>query len=111
LDISGTSYGGAEPHPVASRVNCKQQQPQLLMISSHAAQGPSSATTFSVFVSIGGRRGISLIDSGSTNTFMDYTFASKINCSIAATSSQRVKIARGGHLNSSAMIDVIPYFI
>jgi hypothetical protein len=89
----------------------KQQQPQLLMISSHGAQGTSSAATFSVLVTIGGIKGLALVDSGSTNTFMEYTFASKINCSITATSSQWVKIAGGGHLDSSAKIDAISYFI
>jgi hypothetical protein len=55
------------------------QQPQLLMISSYAANGTTSTVTFSVVVFIGGKRGIALIDSGSTDTFMDYTFSSKIN--------------------------------
>jgi hypothetical protein len=34
-----------------------EQQPQLLVISSNAAQGISSPATFSVIVSLGGRKG------------------------------------------------------
>jgi hypothetical protein len=87
------------------------QQPQLLFISSHAAQGTSTAATFSVLVNIGGRRGIALIDSGSTDTFMDYTFASKLSYDIISTSSKKVKVARGGYLDSSAMISASSYTI
>jgi hypothetical protein len=53
----------------------QQQTPQLLLLSAHAANGTSSPATFSVVVIIGGQRGISLVDSGTTDTFMDYSFA------------------------------------
>jgi hypothetical protein len=51
------------------------QQPQLLLISSQAVNGTSSVTTLSLLVFIGGRKGVALVDSGSTHTFMDYSFA------------------------------------
>jgi hypothetical protein len=50
---------------------------------------------FFVLVKIGGRKGIALIDSGSTDTFMDYTFASKVNCSITTTATRQVKVVGG----------------
>jgi hypothetical protein len=50
------------------------QQPQLLMISSNAIEGTSSVATFVMLVIIGGRRGTALVDSGNTNTFMDYSY-------------------------------------
>jgi hypothetical protein len=55
----------------------QQQPPQLLMISTHAATGASSAATFSLMVHIAGKRGIALVDSGSTDTFLVYSFASQ----------------------------------
>jgi hypothetical protein len=81
-----------------------QEQPKLLLISSHAALGTSSAATFSVIVHIGGKRGIALIDSGSIDTFLDYTFASKLTCPIEFCSVQKVKVARGGYLHTYAHI-------
>jgi uncharacterized membrane protein YjjP (DUF1212 family) len=60
------------------------------MISSYATHGTSSTTTFDIIVSIGGKRGLALVDSGSTNTFIDYTFASKICCNIVSTTSKQV---------------------
>jgi hypothetical protein len=87
----------------------QQHQPQLLLISSHAAQGTSLASTFSVIITIGGS-GITLIDRGSTYTFMDYTCASKLNSNIISTSSKLVKVA-GGHLDNNAMTSATSYTI
>jgi hypothetical protein len=87
------------------------EQPQLLMISSHAANGSALVATFSLKISIGGTRGIALVDSGSTDTFIDYTFASKTNCKITSTTSKAVKVVGGGQLNTSAMITSTPYSI
>jgi hypothetical protein len=85
--------------------------PQLLMISTHAANGTSSVATFSVLVVLGGKRGIALIDSGSTDTFMDYAFATKANCAIQTTTTRKVRVARGGHLDTNAITAVTTYSI
>jgi hypothetical protein len=79
--------------------------PQLLLISSHAAKGTSSASTFSAILLIGGKKGVALVDNGSTDTFMDYTFASKLNCAIHSALPPKVAVARGGggvpgHINN-----------
>jgi hypothetical protein len=87
------------------------QTPQLLMISLHATQGTSSTATFSLIVIIGGKKGIALVDSGSTDTFIDYTFASKTHCSIISTKAKRVKVASGGYLDSNAITAQTTYFI
>jgi hypothetical protein len=71
--------------------NEQQQTPQLLILSAHATKGSSSTTTFSVLALIGGKRGISLVDSGSTDTFMYYAFACTLNCSIHSTNSRKVR--------------------
>jgi hypothetical protein len=85
--------------------------PQLLMISSHAVHGTVSAATFSLLVTIGGKKGVALIDSGSTYSFIDCTFASKTSCSITATTSRKVKVAGGGSLDSCAITRPTAYFI
>jgi predicted DNA-binding protein len=78
-----------------------QEQPHLLMLSTHAAQGTSYAATFLVILCMGRKRGISLIDSGSTYTFLDYTFASKAKCSIKQTKSQKVSKSKSCWWRSS----------
>jgi hypothetical protein len=70
--------------------------PQLLMILTHAAKGSSSPATFSTLIQIGGITGVALIDSGSTDSFIDYTFTSKSICSIVTATPMKVKVAWGG---------------
>jgi hypothetical protein len=96
---------------VETTIPPEQQTPQLLMLSAHAAQGTSSATAFSMIVIIGGKRGLTLIDSGSTDTFLDYTFVSKSNCSIITTTAKTVKVIGGGQLESNAITKSTTYFI
>jgi hypothetical protein len=88
-----------------------EQPPQLLMISSHAAHGTSIAATFSVLLTLRGKKGITLIDSGSTDSSVDYIFAGKPSCSIVATESRKVKVAGGGYLESFAALAPTTYFI
>jgi hypothetical protein len=73
--------------------------------------GTSSATTFSLLVLIGGRKGVALVDSGSTHTFMDYSFATNTSCVITSAPSQSVTVAGGGKLNSAAIISSAEYSI
>jgi hypothetical protein len=89
----------------------QQQPPQLMMLLSHAAQGTSSPATFLVVIIIGGKRGLALIDSGCTYTFLDYTFASKCNCNIISSIPKKVKVAGGGYMESSVETTQAPYLI
>jgi hypothetical protein len=89
----------------------QQQTPQLLLLSADAANGTSLPATFSVVVIIGGQRGIALVDSGSTDTFMDYSFANQSSCHIISTTSQAVKVAGGGFLDSCAITGWVSYTI
>jgi hypothetical protein len=52
-----------------------------------------------------------LIDSGSTDNFMDYTFGSQASCPIIATMSRTVKIAGGDSLTSDVVSGLISYTI
>jgi hypothetical protein len=87
------------------------QAPQLLLISSHAAKDTSSAATFSVIVTIGGKRAIALVDCGSTDIFVDYSLASKVHYQMQSLPAQQVAVAGGGHLESSTMIPSATYSI
>jgi hypothetical protein len=58
------------------------QQQQSMHISVQALSGKSSGDTIAVVINIGGKRGLALIDTGSTNTFIDMNFALKTNCEI-----------------------------
>jgi hypothetical protein len=62
-------------------------------------------------VLIGGKQGVALVDSGSTDSFIDYTFASKIRCAIVSTAPLKVKVAGGGYLDTSATTTPTPYII
>jgi hypothetical protein len=87
----------------------QQTQPQLLVISSHVANGTSLAATFSLVVTIAGRRGVALVDNGSTDTFMDYFFAGQLNYHIANTVATKVIMAGGDSLNTSAIMTDVCY--
>jgi hypothetical protein len=58
------------------------QQHQLMHISVQALSGTTSGDTIAVVINIGGKRGLALVDTGSTNTFIDLNFALKTNCEI-----------------------------
>jgi hypothetical protein len=65
-----------------------------------------SAATFSLLIQLGGRLAVALVDSGSTDTFVNSSFATKCNCRATATDLQRVKVAGGGYLETgSRLID------
>jgi hypothetical protein len=81
------------------------------MISSHAVNGTSAPATFSVIVLFGGKSGQALIDSGSIDSFMDYTFASKCACDIISTIYTKVRVAGGGQLDSNVVTASTQYFI
>jgi hypothetical protein len=55
-----------------SKTKKKNKQPELLLISTNAVNGTSSAQTFSLLLMIGGKRALALVDSGSAHTFMNY---------------------------------------
>jgi hypothetical protein len=52
-----------------------------------------------------------LVDSGSTDTFMDYSFGSQLNLPITATTPKMVKVAGGGSLDTSATMTTVTYLI
>lgn len=76
----------------------------LMHISAHAVSGQVTAGTFSVKVTVGGQTGIALIDTGSSSTFIDLSFAVKTTCHIQKRNSAKIAVAGGGQLTSGAII-------
>ena len=76
----------------------------LMHISAHAVSGLVTAGTFSVKVTVGGQTGIALIDTGSSSTFIDLSFAVKTTCHIQKKNSAKIAVAGGGQLTSGAII-------
>ncbi|KAL6629795.1 hypothetical protein ACP70R_029560 [Stipagrostis hirtigluma subsp. patula] len=88
------------PEPDRDSPKADEQNPHLMQISKQAVQGTRSISTFCLLVTLNGKRGVALVDSGSTHTFLDVTFASKAGCLIEDAPLQSVVIAGGGELFS-----------
>jgi hypothetical protein len=86
-------------------------QPDLMQISLQAARGNSSCNTFTVMITIGGKQGLALLDTGSTHTFMDATFSTKIQCHTVSNTLETVQVAGGGTLQTGAHVQDIDYTI
>jgi hypothetical protein len=81
------------------------------MISSHAVKDTSSTATFALVDIIVEKRSIALLDSGSTDTFMEYTFGSQLNLPILTTTPKKVKVVGGGSLDLSAVMQQVTYSV
>lgn len=73
-------------------------------ISTTDVSGTTSSSTLSVLVTIGGKQGIALINTGTTNTFIDLKFAPKTSCELVNTSLKRITVAGGGYLSFGAYV-------
>lgn len=82
---------------------------QLLVISSNAMRGISGPATFSLKTVLGGKQEMMLVDSGSTNSFMDYEFAIKSDCKLVYQLSKKVTVAGGGELCTDARTEKVSY--
>jgi len=97
--------------PFYDAVGSPQATPHVLMISPQAAYGITSVATFSLTLDIGGKKAIALIDSGSTDTFIDSVFASKCNYPTTSTPVKKVQVAGGGFLETGAFLKNCKYSI
>lgn len=84
---------------------------QLLVISSQAMKGGTGPATFSLRTLIGGKPAVMLVDSGSTNSFMDYEFAIRSECKLIFQPVKKVTVAGGGELRTEARTERISYII
>lgn len=99
----------APASPEESEVTPEDEQ--LMMISHHAVKGTTNHATFSLITSSGKRKAMILVDSGSTNSFMDYEFAVRSNCQLRYRPTKKVVVAGGGELCIDAVIETISYKI
>lgn len=67
--------------------------------------------TFSVIVTLGRRRGVALVDSGSSHAFVDLKFATSANCVTQNNYVQKVNLAGGGILYTGAHLAKCEYEI
>lgn len=88
-----------------------QEQLMHMQVSSQAIQGYSRVATYTVEVKIGGKRGIALLDSGSTHTLMDLRFASKTTCKIMHNNLMKVSVAGGGYILIGSHVPEVKYSI
>jgi hypothetical protein len=86
-------------------------EPQFMQISIQAARGNVSSNTFTVMVNIGGKQGIALLDTGSTHTFIDLKFSTKIQCTTISNNLETVQVAGGGTLQTGAHVQALDYTI
>jgi hypothetical protein len=84
---------------------------ELMSLSANAVQGTSSDNTISLAVTILGVPAIALIDSGSSNTFLDKEFAIKHNLPMQSAPVKTVRVAGGGTLLSDATLHKCPIII
>jgi hypothetical protein len=81
-----------------------QETNQLMSITGQVVDDPTPTNTPCVFITIGGKRTVALLDSGSTSTFIDQSFALKANCPLLPATHTQVQVAGGGTLSSHSVV-------
>lgn len=76
-----------------------------------ALEGAESNETISLLINIGGKPAVALVDSGSSNTFIDYDFAVRMNMPMRETAARTVTVAGGGTLTTTSFIPSCPFTI
>jgi hypothetical protein len=87
------------------------QAEQLLQLSIEALHGIPGEGTLSVQICLGGKQALALIDTGSTNTFLDRAFATTHHLQVVPTPIKKVMVAGGGELISDSMLPQYSYTI
>jgi hypothetical protein len=105
-DAEPTLLENIAPFPVLNLVPQEpDSSPETLMhISAEALHGIPGDTTLSVIAHIAGFQAVALIDTGSTNTFIDTQFVKRAQLEVQATATQKVLVAGGGELHSAGCI-------
>jgi hypothetical protein len=75
-----------------------------MSITDQALNATLPTSTPCVFITIGGKRTVALLDSRSTSTFIDQKFALKTTCHLLQAPLKEVQVAGGGTLNSVSYI-------
>lgn len=72
----------ASPDIAKEELASTETKEHLMQISIQAVQGVTKVTTYTLLVSMGGKKVVALLDSGSSHTFMDLRFAINASCKI-----------------------------
>jgi hypothetical protein len=105
------------PHlPVVAPQQDQPDQPDppaenLMQLSIQALHGMPGEGTLTVQLSFGGKQAMALIDTGSTNTFLDKTFASTQGYRLLPIPSKSVMVAGGGELCCNSVLPQCSYMI
>jgi hypothetical protein len=81
----------------------------LMLLSVEALHGIPREGTLAVQFQIGNRKAVALIDSGSTNTFMDKKFALSNQFNLIPVPHKKVLVARGGELISDFILPQLQF--
>ena len=73
-------------------------------LSMEALHGIPGEGTITIQIHIDGQTALALVDTGSTNTFLDKDFAAKLTVPTTPIPQKEVLVAGGGHLQSNSMI-------
>jgi hypothetical protein len=84
---------------------------QLMQLSLQALHGMPGEGTLSVQITIGGKHAMALIDTGSTNTFLDAHFAKGHQQHLIPIPHRKVLVAGGGELNCQSILPQCGYTI
>ena len=95
----------------APQVQKEPEKEKLMAISDTALSRVPTNETISLLIIIGGVPAVALVDSGSSNTFIDHAFAVKLNLPMRATTARPVSVAGGGTLITNVVISQCPFTI
>lgn len=104
-----------QPEPAYHTTPNTPEQPEpkeeVMMLSSHSVEGSAGHITFSLLWNIDGHQDVALVDTGSSHTFMNYSFAISSNYDMQPFALRKVAVVGGGQLISEATIPLTAYNI
>jgi hypothetical protein len=81
----------------------------LMLLSVEALHGIPGEGTLAVQIQFGTKKAVALIDSGSTNTFLDKSFALSNQLTLVPVAKKKVLVAGGGELVSDSILPQLSY--
>lgn len=80
------------------------QEPACCLLSAHAVDGTEMAETIRLRATVGNQTMLLLVDSGSTNSFVSTTFATRIGAKTMRISAITVRVANGQRLTCTELV-------
>lgn len=101
----------AQYHTAPNTPDKEAPMQQCCQISIHAAEGTPGPATLCILLIIAGKKFVALVDSGSSDTFINYRFALDCNVTLTPSPIRKVSVAGGRQLISNRSIPNCPYSI